>query len=157
MEVLAPRLMSPTKTSSPPHKPSGLRSNAPPRAKKIRIRHARSPGSPGSSHASADGIAITSHLAQRLCAPAGTSSPPWQLVMVLRSLNKMRESRSLWGEGWGEGVRGWVKAILFVGMLIHVFVLIAPAHAVQPDEILPDAALEGRARALSRDLRCMVC
>ena len=33
----------------------------------------------------------------------------------------------------------------------------APALAVQPDEILPDAALEERARALSRELRCMVC
>jgi len=31
------------------------------------------------------------------------------------------------------------------------------AHAVQPDEILPDPSLESRARALSRDLRCMVC
>src|SRR5690349_12490253 len=32
-----------------------------------------------------------------------------------------------------------------------------PAHAVQPDEVLPDAALEARARNLSRELRCMVC
>ena len=32
-----------------------------------------------------------------------------------------------------------------------------PALAVQPDEILPDPALEGRARTLSRELRCMVC
>jgi cytochrome c-type biogenesis protein CcmH len=31
------------------------------------------------------------------------------------------------------------------------------ALAVQPDEILSDPALEGRARALSRELRCMVC
>ena len=31
------------------------------------------------------------------------------------------------------------------------------ALAVQPDEILGDATLEARARALSRDLRCMVC
>jgi cytochrome c-type biogenesis protein CcmH len=31
------------------------------------------------------------------------------------------------------------------------------AHAVQPDEILKDPALEKRARALSHDLRCMVC
>jgi cytochrome c-type biogenesis protein CcmH len=31
------------------------------------------------------------------------------------------------------------------------------AWAVQPDEILSDPALEGRARALSRELRCMVC
>jgi len=32
-----------------------------------------------------------------------------------------------------------------------------PALAVQPDEILKDPALEGRARALSQELRCMVC
>ena len=32
-----------------------------------------------------------------------------------------------------------------------------PAAAVQPDEILKDAGLEARARALSRELRCMVC
>jgi cytochrome c-type biogenesis protein CcmH len=30
-------------------------------------------------------------------------------------------------------------------------------HAVQPDEILPDATLEARARTISRDLRCLVC
>ncbi len=33
----------------------------------------------------------------------------------------------------------------------------APAFAVQPDEVLSDPALEARARALSRELRCMVC
>ena len=32
-----------------------------------------------------------------------------------------------------------------------------PLHAVQVDEILPDAKLEARARAISHDLRCMVC
>jgi cytochrome c-type biogenesis protein CcmH len=32
-----------------------------------------------------------------------------------------------------------------------------PAHAVLPDEILDDPALEARARDLSRGLRCMVC
>jgi cytochrome c-type biogenesis protein CcmH len=31
------------------------------------------------------------------------------------------------------------------------------ALAVQPDEVLPDPALETRARNLSRELRCMVC
>jgi cytochrome c-type biogenesis protein CcmH len=31
------------------------------------------------------------------------------------------------------------------------------ALAVQPDEILKDPALESRARALSQELRCMVC
>jgi cytochrome c-type biogenesis protein CcmH len=33
----------------------------------------------------------------------------------------------------------------------------SPASAVQPDEILADPALEARARALSSELRCMVC
>jgi len=32
-----------------------------------------------------------------------------------------------------------------------------PAYAVQPDEMLRDPMLEGRARALSAELRCMVC
>ena len=31
------------------------------------------------------------------------------------------------------------------------------AFAVQPDEVLDDPALEARARALSAELRCMVC
>jgi cytochrome c-type biogenesis protein CcmH len=33
----------------------------------------------------------------------------------------------------------------------------APVLAVQPDEILSDPALEARARALSKGLRCLVC
>jgi cytochrome c-type biogenesis protein CcmH len=33
----------------------------------------------------------------------------------------------------------------------------APAVAVTPEEILPDPQLEARARALSHELRCMVC
>jgi cytochrome c-type biogenesis protein CcmH len=46
---------------------------------------------------------------------------------------------------------------------LHGFALLlalvgaSPASAVQPDEILPDPTLETRARALSRELRCMVC
>ena len=32
-----------------------------------------------------------------------------------------------------------------------------PAAAVEPDEILADPALEARARAISRELRCLVC
>jgi cytochrome c-type biogenesis protein CcmH len=37
--------------------------------------------------------------------------------------------------------------------------LLAPAGAwaVQPDEVLSDPALEARARALSKELRCLVC
>lgn len=35
--------------------------------------------------------------------------------------------------------------------------MVLPAHAVQPDEILSDPVLEERARALSVNLRCLVC
>lgn len=31
------------------------------------------------------------------------------------------------------------------------------AHAVQPDEVLPDPGLETRARAITKELRCVVC
>ena len=34
---------------------------------------------------------------------------------------------------------------------------VTPSLAVQPDEILPDAAMESRARAMSAQLRCLVC
>ena len=42
-------------------------------------------------------------------------------------------------------------------LLLALFLLAAPALAVQPDERLADPALEARARALSRELRCIVC
>jgi cytochrome c-type biogenesis protein CcmH len=44
-------------------------------------------------------------------------------------------------------------------LLAIVFLLLAslPAHAVNPDEVLADPALEARARVLSAELRCMVC
>jgi cytochrome c-type biogenesis protein CcmH len=32
-----------------------------------------------------------------------------------------------------------------------------PAHAVEPDEVLKDPALEARAREISEGLRCLVC
>ena len=42
-------------------------------------------------------------------------------------------------------------------VVLACLALIAPAGAVQPDEVLRDPALEARARALSKELRCMVC
>ena len=42
-------------------------------------------------------------------------------------------------------------------LLVALSLWATPAFAVQPDEVLPDPALEARARALSKDLRCMVC
>jgi cytochrome c-type biogenesis protein CcmH len=48
-----------------------------------------------------------------------------------------------------------MRARLFaIGALLA---LSAPAFAVQPDEILPDAKLEQRARNISANLRCLVC
>jgi len=47
----------------------------------------------------------------------------------------------------------WTRAFLLVLSLFGA----SSALAVQPDEILPDPALETRARNLSRELRCMVC
>jgi cytochrome c-type biogenesis protein CcmH len=46
---------------------------------------------------------------------------------------------------------------LLLALVAAATVYAAPARAVQPDEMLPDPALEARARALSRELRCMVC
>ncbi len=45
----------------------------------------------------------------------------------------------------------------FLVVALLILSAAAPALAVQPDEMLPDRALESRARALSRELRCMVC
>lgn len=46
---------------------------------------------------------------------------------------------------------------VFGTVLTVLLVLCAPALAVQPDEVLSDPALEARARALSAELRCLVC
>ncbi len=41
--------------------------------------------------------------------------------------------------------------------LLLMLMLAGPSLAVNPDEILPDPALEARARAISAQLRCLVC
>ncbi len=46
-----------------------------------------------------------------------------------------------------------MKALL----LALAILLAAPAWAVEPDEMLDDPVLEARARALSQDIRCLVC
>jgi cytochrome c-type biogenesis protein CcmH len=45
----------------------------------------------------------------------------------------------------------------FLFVVLALLVSTSHALAVQPDEILSDATLEARARALSKELRCMVC
>lgn len=45
-----------------------------------------------------------------------------------------------------------------IALIIGLLLLAMPqAYAVQPDEILPNPALEQRARAISGGLRCLVC
>jgi cytochrome c-type biogenesis protein CcmH len=45
------------------------------------------------------------------------------------------------------------------GLVLLLFLILSamPALAVNPDEVMKDPALEARARALSAELRCMVC
>ena len=42
-------------------------------------------------------------------------------------------------------------------LILCLLLAASPALAVQPDEVLPDPALEARARQISHDLRCPVC
>lgn len=46
---------------------------------------------------------------------------------------------------------------LFAVMLFSTALMTAPAYAVRPDEMLPDPALEARAREVGQELRCLVC
>ena len=46
------------------------------------------------------------------------------------------------------------RLLLVLGLLLAIG---APAWAVEPSERLADAALEARARAISQELRCLVC
>lgn len=44
-----------------------------------------------------------------------------------------------------------------LGIFAFAMLLTAPAYAVLPNEQLSDPALEARARAISQELRCVVC
>jgi len=48
----------------------------------------------------------------------------------------------------------WCRAL---AIALLVLVAAAPAYAVQPEEMLPDPALEARARTVGQELRCLVC
>ncbi len=47
--------------------------------------------------------------------------------------------------------------MLLVAVLFGLLGLSGTARAVEPDEIMPDARLEARARTISAELRCLVC
>lgn len=63
------------------------------------------------------------------------------------------------GTDAGAQIRNLVLAGVFIvtGALALGALAPPPAGAVLPDEVLADAALEARARALSKNLRCLVC
>lgn len=52
-------------------------------------------------------------------------------------------------------MNGLLRSVALAAVLMSPVAL--PAFAVQPDEVLEDAALETRAREISRKLRCPVC
>ena len=52
---------------------------------------------------------------------------------------------------------GFAMTCLRAGAVLIALCAAAPAWAVQPNEMLSNPVLEARARAISKDLRCMVC
>ena len=46
---------------------------------------------------------------------------------------------------------------LLAALALYLLTIAGPAHAVRPDEMLPDRALETRAREVGQELRCLVC
>ena len=98
-----------------------------------------------------------SHLARR------AGDVLWRRGVALRPALAGRRAEAGAGEG-GAGrrrqmtrmpARKFLSALL---LLLTLCVLLASgANAVQPDEVLPDPALEARARAISEGLRCLVC
>lgn len=50
-----------------------------------------------------------------------------------------------------------LKLLSALWIAASMMLVITPAHAVNPDEMLEDPALEARAREISAELRCLVC
>ena len=63
------------------------------------------------------------------------------------------------GGGESRGIAEHVIRQAAAGMLAFGLTLASavPTHAVEPDEMLKDPALEARARTVSAELRCLVC
>jgi cytochrome c-type biogenesis protein CcmH len=55
-----------------------------------------------------------------------------------------------------QALKKYAQALLVMAALAPL-PLSSAVHAVEPDEMLSDPALEARARALSQGLRCLVC
>jgi cytochrome c-type biogenesis protein CcmH len=51
----------------------------------------------------------------------------------------------------------YLHALALLGALLFPLLASSPSLAVRPDEMLSDTRLEARARALSKEFRCLVC
>jgi cytochrome c-type biogenesis protein CcmH len=69
--------------------------------------------------------------------------------------NAIYPARTQRAPGSVSWTRSWIQQASVLGVLLAS--LASPARAVQPDEVMKDPALETRARALSSELRCLVC
>ncbi len=69
------------------------------------------------------------------------------LVTIVALWRRLPLHRQKWRSPSPKTWRIWALTLLFA----------APAHAVLPDEMLGDPALEARARMISQGLRCVVC
>lgn len=58
------------------------------------------------------------------------------------------------GKRFGNGSIRLIASFLLIAVML---LLAIPAHAVRPDEMLADPALEARAREIGQELRCLVC
>ncbi len=88
----------------------------------------------------------------------GLRLSPWLALPVIRrcappSPRKREEARG--GASTEKQIATRKRTALII--LTCIAALAGPAFAVQPDEVMKDSALEARARALSAELRCMVC
>ena len=81
------------------------------------------------------------------------------------AIHDLKPRRSSKGKTWmpgpspGKAVLRWSAWVRVLPAAVGIWILMiaSPAHAVRPDEMLADPALEARAREVSRDLRCLVC
>ncbi len=80
----------------------------------------------------------------------------------MKGSSSFETQKTLHPEG-AEGPSRRAKGFLLLRMksgflaLLCIFTCLAPAHAVEPDEVLDDPVLEERAREIGRELRCITC
>jgi cytochrome c-type biogenesis protein CcmH len=100
-------------------------------------------------------------LGEKVADAVGRMREPWQSHGRAWRANP-HPNPSPVGEGGGKStIQSHVAPVARAKFLLLLFPLLAslasPAFAVQPDEVMKDPALETRARALSGELRCLVC